>query len=261
MILDAHCHLGFAVDVVRAADDLAACGVRCFSNTVEPAEYERLIEELGAHSNVRVGVGLHPWWVLDGTCGEDDMMRFEHVVQRARFVGEIGLDFGKRFDQATPARQRLMTLAFDRAVAACAKPCAEGGCRRAVSLHSVRAASHVLDELERTGCASSQVCILHWFSGTSDELHRAKQMGCWFSVSMRMLETRRGREYVKAMPLDHLLLETDEPAAPGAQLNARCHANTLALTASEIARVRGCDEQAVLATTRAFEREFFKLID
>lgn len=263
-MLDAHCHVGFATHAAQAADDLAAQGVRCFSNTVEPSEYERLRNLLGERKNVRVGVGLHPWWVLDGSCGEDDVARFERAARHSRFVGEIGLDFGKRFEQAPLERQRLMTRAFERAVAVCADPCPGPGSpgqrvRRAVSLHSVRAAARVLDALERTGCASRQVCILHWFSGTSDELQRAIRLGCWFSVGERMLESRRGREYAKAMPLARLLLETDEPAAPGAVIDARRHADALARTAGEIARLRGCEVGAVLAATRAFESEFFEL--
>ena len=76
----------------------------------------------------------------------------------------------------------------------------------------------MLDILKATGCLSRRpggathcACILHWFSGDGDELHRAVRAGCYFSVGPRMVATKRGREYAKQIPLDRLLLETDDP--------------------------------------------------
>ena len=57
----------------------------------------------------------------------------------------------------------------------------------------------------------SLIHIFHWFSGSSAQLKRARDLGCFFSVNAFMLQTKRGREYAKAIPLDRLLIETDLP--------------------------------------------------
>mgnify|MGYP004492342999 CR=1 FL=1 len=69
----------------------------------------------------------------------------------------------------------------------------------------------VLDVLERHGATRSNACILHWFSGSSQELARARELGCHFSVNPNMLATKRGRAYVRQIPPNRLLLETDLP--------------------------------------------------
>ena len=55
------------------------------------------------------------------------------------------------------------------------------------------------------------MCIFHWFTGTAAERRRAIEAGAWFSINPRMLKTKSGRETIKAIPADRLLLETDAP--------------------------------------------------
>ena len=80
-----------------------------------------------------------------------------------------------------------------------------------ISIHAVRSATAVLDVLERRHATRSSACILHWFSGSSQELARARELGCHFSVNPNMLATKRGRAYVRQIPPNRLLLETDLP--------------------------------------------------
>lgn len=86
-------------------------------------------------------------------------------------------------------------------------------CEGAVlSLHSVKATDVVLDLLEGAELFSSNSCIFHWFSGSNNELHRAIKSGCYFSVGERFLSSKRGQEYLKVIPVNQLLFETDLPA-------------------------------------------------
>ena len=123
------------------------------------------------------------------------------LFEQPERLGEVGLDFAPRRD----GTQERQLAAFERVASACD----QGG--KVVSIHAVRAATQVLDVLERHRSCERNVCIIHWFSGTSDELTRAVRLGCRFSVGTRMLATKRGRAYVRAIPPDRLLLETDLP--------------------------------------------------
>ena len=231
---DMHCHLGFCEDATQAARALAAAGVGAFSNTVTPAEFAEQQAVLADAVNVRVGAGLHPWWV-----GEYDVAadwdRLYSLVARNRFIGEVGLDL-------SPRRADTREAQLD-ALACVAHACARTG-RKVLSVHAVRAVDQVLDVLEHTsvfGGLTGNACILHWFSGTSDQLTRARRVGCYFSVNPRMLDSKRGRAYVQAIPADRLLLETDEPASEGAPWSAARVRGSLEETLTQLAALRGDD--------------------
>ena len=139
-----------------------------------------------------------------------------------------------------PLSRDVQLAAFERV----AHACAEGG-GKVLSLHAVRSADAVMDVLERTGCTESYVCVLHWFSGASDELHRAVKQGCLFSVNPRMLATKRGRAYVRAIPADRLLLETDLPPESAARYDAADVETPLRATLAELAALRAEDPEAL----------------
>ena len=109
---------------------------------------------------------------------------------------------------------------------------------RVISIHSVRAASEALDTLQRFDMPHNSTCIFHWFSGTSDELARARALGCYFSVNARMLATKRGREYARQIPLDKLLLETDAPKELGDPGDAQALAGELTQTLDVLDDIR-----------------------
>ena len=233
-LFDMHCHLGFCADSAHAARELAAQGVGAFSNTVTPAEFAEQRAALADAANVRVGAGLHPWWA-----GEFDPFadwdRLYGLVARNRFIGEVGLDFSPRHADTRKVQLDALTCI--------AHACARTG-NKVLSVHAVRAVDQVLDELERAsvfGGMTGNACIIHWFSGTSDQLTRARRVGCFFSVNPRMLESKRGRAYAQAIPADRLLLETDEPASEGAPWDAVRVRELLEGSLAQLAALRGDD--------------------
>lgn len=203
-LFDMHCHLDFAGN----REELARCGdadgIGFLSMTVTPDGYGRAVRELSPFSNVWVALGLHPWWVNDARRVAEDVASFTRSVEDVPYIGEIGLDFGKRH----AGTRDVQLEAFDRIIQACGT----GG--KVISLHAVEAAGTVLDVLELHACTKVNSCVFHWFSGSSDDLQRAVGMGCYFSISRKMLRSKRGRAYAKAIPVDRLLLETDEPSEP-----------------------------------------------
>ncbi len=284
-LFDMHCHLDRMANADEVAREAVANDMALFCTTVTPADALAARSRFGTPPNVRVGVGLHPWWIADGRCGEIEIEQAAQLAAASRFIGEVGLDFGPR--HAANAQRQLDALeAIARACAghpvegrvlsihavrsagevgldfgprhaanaqrqldaleAIARACAghpvEG---RVLSIHAVRSAGEALDVFERHGLTASAHCIFHWFSGTSDQLARALDAGCLFSISERMLATRRGREYARQIPLDRLLLETDLPE----QLDKPCSADqveaSLMRALHELAHIRGTDEHAL----------------
>lgn len=198
-LFDAHVHLSWFENPEEAAAQAQKLGIAALCCTVTPKEYRDASALLSKCANVRVAAGIHPWFVDAAT---DDNATAD-AIGSASWVGEVGLDFGAKHADSKKDQLRVFE--------AVCEACSDGG--KTLSLHSVRSAGTVLDVLEKTGTIDTCRCVFHWFSGTSKELARAKEAGCWFSVGERMLGTRRGREYAQQIPGSRLLLETDLPEA------------------------------------------------
>ena len=242
-LFDMHCHLGFYDDPAVAARTLAHSGVSALCATVTPREYERVSAALAIEPNVRVGVGLHPWWLADGSCGEADVGRAAELARRARYVAEVGLDFAHGRGESAPAQLDALGRVLD----ACA------GGAHVLSVHAVRAGTPLLDLLEEHGTCDGNTVVLHWFSGTGDEVARARRMGCLFSVGARMLATRRGREYARQIPARRLLLETDLPSSreDGARRAPGEQAAELRQALDALCELHGPDAARLIAETSA----------
>ena len=195
---------------------------------------------------VRVGLGLPPGGVAEGSGGEGEVPLSERLAPAAPLISEVGLDFQPRRADTRDAQIE----AFERVCAAAARPSAEFP-RRIMSIHSSAAAACVLDVLERTGCLDACICIFHWFSGSQEELTRAIESGCLFSVNERMLKTKRGCAYVRAIPEGRLLIETDFPSKPTAMTIPQDVAPRLERTMSLLTAARGDDERSLASAIAA----------
>ena len=167
------------------------------------------------------------------------------IPENVRFVGEVGLDFSRRHEETREAQLEVFQ--------AIANACAEQG-GKIISIHSVHAARETLDILETCGALESCTCLLHWYTGPSDQLKRAIVAGCYFSVGPRMVATAKGREYVKAIPAKQLLLETDAPPGQNVDysLTELCH--ELDVVSQAIAAIKG--EGALEIIDSTFHRLF-----
>lgn len=216
---DMHCHVGFMDDPVAFVYGASDAKAQIYSVSVTPFEYKRLLESFSKSfgtskcqttgqfpaqaPSVYVALGLHPWWVPNEAMQFQTVLReFDAYVSTTPYIGEVGLDFSSR---------RVGTKSGQiQAINHIVNACAEQG-NKVISFHCVQAYDELLSLLETSGAYKTCTCIFHWFSGSSEHLKRARQLGCYFSVNVRMLSSKRGREYAKAIPEKKLLLETDAP--------------------------------------------------
>ena len=219
LLFDAHAHLSFAPEAERFGAWVAKRFAGAFSTTVTPADFIQARDLLASLDSVKVGVGAHPWWISQGKLTALDIEAGALEFARARFIGEVGLDFGKigmcdrTFDTDEAAKEAQVS-ALRTIFAACVGEIDDtetGVAGRVFSFHAVQSADVIMDLLEEYGLFAGNTVIFHWFSGSSAQLQRARELGCSFSVNSLMLGTKRGREYAKAIPLDRLLVETDLP--------------------------------------------------
>lgn len=223
---DAHCHFN-SLPAARAAHPTAAV-------TCRPSDFAATQAQAETCAFLHPALGLIP---QEAAQLEAELPLFLELLPRARFVGEVGLD-GVSQDASGRAAQ---ARAFAAILEACRAEAAAGR-RKVLSIHSRRAASAVLDAL---GEGFPGTAILHWFSGTADELRRAIGMGCFFSVNPAMVKSASGRALIRLMPPERVLLESDAPFVEG----------DLAQVVAHLASVWGVpQEQAERAVDGAFAR-------
>lgn len=196
-MMDFHCHLDLYQDPVHMVGEIVRRKTFVLSVTTTPTAYEKT-STLGAKEDCIVtGIGLHPQLVHQRA---NEASQIDDWIGETDFVGEIGLDGGPEYFSSWDAQIEV----FEYALRLSSN---KGG--RILSIHSRCASTPVLDRLEKHSIPNTP--ILHWFSGTSKEITRACDIGCWFSVGPAMVAGKKGKKLLGLMPRDRVLLETDGP--------------------------------------------------
>ncbi len=198
-MIDFHCHLDLYSSPEKVARECIERGLYVLSVTTVPSAWRRTAQLAAGAKRVRTALGLHPQ-LAHQRFGE--LTLFDKLLAETPYVGEIGLDGHPEFRRSWDIQGEV----FAHILSSC---CRSGG--RIMSIHSRRAATDVIDALERFPNAGTPV--LHWFAGSFRELARAAAMGCWFSVGPAMIKSKKGIEIILRMPRDRIVTETDGPFA------------------------------------------------
>lgn len=228
MLIDAHFHLDLMDNMQSLIQEFrsARIGVICVGTT--PKAYEKEVQLCSNTSAMKVGLGMHPQLVADR---EQETDLFLRLVKASKFIGEIGLDFNSAF---LSSKDQQISC-FRKIAKSCA---AEKG--KIISVHSVKAAGTVIDELNAANVFRDNICIFHWFTGSIVECKRAVEAGAYFSINPKMLNTIRGQETIRAIPANRILLETDAPFSLKIS-SAKQLETELEILVGGISRIRGED--------------------
>lgn len=219
-LIDTHYHLDFLEEHslrVEVLNKLHEEGIKLVAQTVLPSSY-LLLEEFSKnelilpHAKPYLSLGFHPWWIKSQEQTQAELKIFESAIFSTTYIGEVGLDFGQRVLEQANKELQIKTF---KALLEIIKNVSLKNPKTSfvVSIHAVKSVSETLDLLEQYNFPNNNMhCILHRFAGTSDELTRLIRMGGYVSLSPVMLRSKRGRAYVKQVPADRLLLETDLPS-------------------------------------------------
>lgn len=230
-LVDFHCHLDLFPDHAEAIAECERARVYTLAVTTTPQAWPRNQELASRTKYVRAALGLHPQLVSERA---HEISIWESHLAAARYIGEVGLDAGPQYHRSLPKQIEV----FERVL----KCCAEAG-GKILSVHSVRAASMVLDRIEAMLPVGRGAVVLHWFTGTRSEATRAMELGCLFSVNYAMLQKEAHRKWIAAAPLESLLTETDGPFT---QRDGRPSRPTdVVAVIDELARMRSLEPQAV----------------
>jgi TatD DNase family protein len=198
-VIDLHCHLDLYPDPNAIVIQCERRRLYVLSVTNVPSAWTRTSALSRGDSRIKTSLGLHPQLAKER---KGELAMFEAFLPATRYVGEVGLDGSPQFADSWEDQ----VYVFECILALCRR--ANG---KIISIHSRRAATAVLDRIERDGGCG--VPVLHWFSGSLRELTRAIDLGCWFSVGPAMLASSKGRKLFENMPRDRVITESDGPFA------------------------------------------------
>jgi TatD DNase family protein len=236
-LVDFHCHLDLYKDHAALIAECERRKVFTLAVTTTPRAWSRNHELAAKTQHVRAALGLHPQLVAERAA---EITIWDQHLKEARYIGEIGLDAGPRFYKSLPEQKRI----FEHILRACA----DAG-DKILTIHSVRAASVVLDMVETCLPATRGRTVMHWFTGSKAEARRAVALGCYFSINLRMLENERGQGIVVELPADRILTETDGPFV---DFDGRpMRPPDVATTVRSLAELRREDHAAMAATIAA----------
>ena len=199
MIYDLHCHLDLLPSMREFAKDAKESNINILAVTTTPKAYEKEIAYFHSYENIKIALGLHPQLVSERY---NELPLVEKYIENAAYIGEIGLDYNRQFYSS----KNKQIDVFENIIKWCSS---KGG--KVISIHSVFADKNVLDILEKYDCTKNNKCILHWFSGSLSQLHRAVKMGCYFSINEMMTQSINGRKLISNIPIDKVLIESDAP--------------------------------------------------
>jgi len=195
--IDFHCHLDLYPNPPAVALEAASRGIYVLSVTTTPSAFEGTAALAPANSRIRTALGLHPELAVERS---RELPLFAKLLPSTPYVGEVGLDGSRPHRKHLDDQSRILLDIL--------MMCAGAG-GKIISLHSREARPRLLELLSIEPMAG--VPVLHWFSGSAQEIERAARMGCWFSVGPAMLANERGRQAVAHMPRNRVVPETDGP--------------------------------------------------
>lgn len=250
VLFDSHCHLDaseFDHDRAAVIERARTAGV---SSQVVPAvtaaSWPKLRDVCTLAPGLHAAYGLHPMFLAEH--------RPEHLQQLGDWlqrespcaIGECGLDFyveGLDPDSQRYYFQGQLQLArtFDLPLI----------------VHARRAVDEVILRIRRVGGLRG---VVHSFSGSAEQARQLWELGFMIGLGGPLTYTRanRLRSLVTQMPLEYLLLETDAPDQPDADIRGqRNEPARLTRILATVAELRQQPAEEIAAQTTANARRLF----
>ncbi|MHA7768402.1 TatD family hydrolase [Bacillus atrophaeus] len=192
---DMHIHIDYFENYKQMYNSFEENNIYALFVTNLPEIYQKCLNEFPINKYVKLGLGYNPQLVADYPLNKK---LFDSLVTTTKYVGEVGLDYSKEFVHM----KKEQINAFDYICYQSAK------LNKIMSIHSRKAEDDVLEMLKMHDIEHA---IFHWYSGDIEEARKIAERGYYFSVNYSMLNSKRGFEIIKSLPLDRLLIETDAP--------------------------------------------------
>ncbi|WP_154826210.1 TatD family hydrolase [Clostridium butyricum] len=145
---------------------------------------------------IKFALGAHPCEINKTSI----IKEFEYCIEKSKYIGEIGLDFSKKYEET----KALQIEVFNEIIKLGVKY------NKLMSIHSKKSEDKLIEILQKY---KPNRCIIHWFNGSKDQFNELIKLGCYFSVNYNMIGEFGNSDYLKNIPKNKILIESDGPYA------------------------------------------------
>lgn len=151
------------------------------------------------HEKVYATVGIYPEYSVDTT--EEDLKVIEELAKNEKVVaiGEIGLDYHYNYDKKSQKELFVKQLEIANRVG---KP---------FCIHCRDAASDVYEVLKENKHLINHSGLMHCYSEGKEWFEKFLELGLYLSFSGNITFKKTDRSFLKDIPLDRIVVETDSP--------------------------------------------------
>ncbi len=265
MLTDTHSHI-YAEEFDSDRDEVIARAEKAgvgliLLPAIDRESYDRQEQLAESRPDLfRQMMGLHPTSVGENYTTDLELVRNKLFSNPDKYigVGEIGLDF---YWDTTYRNQQIEVLErqigwaqeLDKPIVLHLRNGKDGNSDN----DAYDAVFKLLERLSRNKYKG----IMHCFSGTMEDAERAVDMGFCIGIGGTLTYKKSSLpEIVKALPLERIVLETDDPyLAPVPYRGRRNEPSYITFVAEKVAEIKNISSEKVADVTTANAKELFNL--
>ena len=199
-MIDTHAHLLMLENMNEIIDGMANDDmdyIVTIGTTVEDSIQSVNLAQ--KHEKVYATVGIYPEYSVDTT--QEDLKVIEELAKNEKVVaiGEIGLDYHYNYDKESQKELFVKQLEIANRVG---KP---------FCIHCRDAASDVYEILKENKHLINHSGLMHCYSEGKEWFEKFLDLGLYLSFSGNITFKKADRSFLKDIPLDRIVVETDSP--------------------------------------------------
>lgn len=194
-LTDVHFHLDFYKNHSEVYEKINILQQYTLCVTNSPGLYLSCKNLYSETKYLKFALGFHP---LEPELKDKDFADFLFLARSVNYIGEVGLDFS----DASPMPMDRQLTCFESVVKMCAQK------NKMLSVHLRKSEDEAIKIIKKH---NPKKCIIHWFTGTIQQLNTLVDLDCFFSINSNMARTTVGCNKVRLIPKNRILVESDGP--------------------------------------------------
>jgi TatD DNase family protein len=252
MLFDSHAHLNsekYVSDLDQVVSRIEEAGLAYVMDVGFDLESSLLaVSHAQKYPWCYAAVGCHPHDAK--TMDEASLIMFKGLAKKPKVmaIGEIGLDY--YYDHSEREVQRYWFRRQIQLALAIGKP---------IIIHDRDAHGDVLSILKEEEAFKNRV-LLHCYSGSKEQAEQYVKLGATLSIAgpVTYKNALKLLEVVRAIPIEHLLIETDAPyLTPEPFRGHRNEPAYVKYTAEKLAEIKGIPFEEAARKTAENAKKFF----
>lgn len=206
------------------------------------------VELAEKYKNIYATIGIYPEYSLDTS--DEDLKKLEEIAKHEKVVaiGEIGLDYHYDYDKASQKELFIKQLEIaDRL-------------KLPFCIHCRDAASDVFEILSENKHLINHSGLMHCYSEGKEWFDKFLGLGLYLSFSGNITYKKSDRTFLKDIPLDRILIETDSPyLSPEPVRGRKNEPKNVSFVIEKIASEIGISSEELKKITTENAKRFYNL--